>query len=133
IIGLCDFFVGARMHACIAALSQSIPTVAIAYSDKYTGVLESIGVGQLVADPRHLGIDAIIGIVDNAFEHRDAIRAHLRQVMPLVRNEVLRSLDEHRDAVDLGETLHLHLRTDDLAAEWPAGFRSASLAPGRST
>ncbi len=30
IIGLCDFFIGSRMHACIAALSQSIPTVGIA-------------------------------------------------------------------------------------------------------
>jgi polysaccharide pyruvyl transferase WcaK-like protein len=32
IIGNCDFFIGSRMHACIAALSQSIPCVGIAYS-----------------------------------------------------------------------------------------------------
>ena len=30
IIGRCDFFIGSRMHACIAALSQKIPTAAVA-------------------------------------------------------------------------------------------------------
>jgi len=45
IIGSCDFFIGARMHACIAALSQGIPAVAIAYSDKFTGVMQTVGAG----------------------------------------------------------------------------------------
>src|SRR5260370_8273194 len=35
IIGMCDFFVGSRMHACIAALSQSIPVLAISYTAKF--------------------------------------------------------------------------------------------------
>ena len=30
IIGQCDFFIGTKMHACIAAWSQAVPTVAIA-------------------------------------------------------------------------------------------------------
>ncbi|HEY9712985.1 MAG TPA: polysaccharide pyruvyl transferase family protein, partial [Chroococcales cyanobacterium] len=29
VIGQCDFFVGSRMHACIAAISQGIPAVAV--------------------------------------------------------------------------------------------------------
>ena len=45
VIGKTSFFVGSRMHACIAALSQMIPTVGLAYSDKFLGVFESAGVG----------------------------------------------------------------------------------------
>ena len=52
VIGQCDLFIGSRMHACIAALSQSIPAVGIAYSDKFSGVFASAGVERLVADPR---------------------------------------------------------------------------------
>ncbi len=52
IIGACEFFVGSRMHACIAAVSQHVPAVAIAYSDKFVGVLQTVGVEFLVADAR---------------------------------------------------------------------------------
>jgi polysaccharide pyruvyl transferase WcaK-like protein len=52
IISNCDFFIGSRMHACIASLSQGIPTVAIAYSKKFIGVFDSIGSGDTVIDAR---------------------------------------------------------------------------------
>ena len=52
VIGHCDFFVGSRMHACIAAISQSIPTVGLAYSKKFIGVFDSIGMGKMVIDAR---------------------------------------------------------------------------------
>jgi polysaccharide pyruvyl transferase WcaK-like protein len=52
IIGLCDFFIGSRMHACIAALSQGIPTVGIAYSRKFRGIFQSVGAENMVIDAR---------------------------------------------------------------------------------
>jgi len=52
LIGQCDFFLGSRMHACIGALSQSVPTIGLAYSQKFLGVLNSIGVGDIVVDLR---------------------------------------------------------------------------------
>ncbi len=52
IIGNCDFFIGSRMHACIAALSQGILTIAVAYSQKFRGVFDSIGLGTMVIDAR---------------------------------------------------------------------------------
>ncbi len=92
LIGQCDLFVGSRMHACIAALSQSVPAVAVAYSQKFAGVLESIGVGHLVADPRRLDIDAIVAMVGDAFSKRASIRTHLSTTMPRVRADVLNML-----------------------------------------
>ncbi len=52
LIGQCDFFIGSRMHACIAAVSQHVPTAAVAYSKKFAGVFESIGLGDIVIDAR---------------------------------------------------------------------------------
>jgi polysaccharide pyruvyl transferase WcaK-like protein len=77
------------MHACIAALSQSIPTVSIAYSKKFIGVMETIGVESLVADPRYLEIEEIIQVIDDAFAKRKAIRKHLESTLPSVKESVL--------------------------------------------
>jgi len=89
IIGLCNFFIGSRMHACIAALSQNIPSVAIAYSKKFFGVMQSIGIESLVADPRILGQEEIFNIIDEVYEHRDSISKQLEQTMPQVKETAL--------------------------------------------
>jgi polysaccharide pyruvyl transferase WcaK-like protein len=86
---MCDFFVGSRMHACIAALSQCIPTVGIAYSKKFSGVFESIGVGHLVADPRIMNEKKIFEIIENAFEDRQNIKEGLQKMIPQVKKEIL--------------------------------------------
>jgi polysaccharide pyruvyl transferase WcaK-like protein len=77
------------MHACIAALSQNVPTISIAYSRKFAGVMQTIGVENLVADPRKLEKDEIIGIIDDAFEQRASLRGHLETTMPRVKETVL--------------------------------------------
>ncbi|HWR72522.1 MAG TPA: polysaccharide pyruvyl transferase family protein [Nitrospirota bacterium] len=89
IIGLCDFFVGSRMHACIAALSQNVPAVGIAYSRKFIGVLRTVGAEALVADPRKHGKGEIVSLINTAFEDRGQIRRRLQQRMPQVRGKVL--------------------------------------------
>jgi polysaccharide pyruvyl transferase WcaK-like protein len=52
VIGCCDYFIGSRMHACIGAISQSVPTTCLAYSDKFAGVMDLAGHENLVADLR---------------------------------------------------------------------------------
>jgi len=94
IIGLCDFFIGSRMHACIAALSQNIPTVSIAYSSKFIGVMETIGVGELVADIRKLEKEEIVRVINDAFEHRARLRGHLEKTMPRLKETVLKLFNE---------------------------------------
>ena len=89
IIGLCDFFIGSRMHACIAALSQSIPAVGIAYSKKFQGVFESIGLGNCVADAYQHNKNELLSTVRIALERRDQTRTHLNKVIPEVRANIL--------------------------------------------
>ena len=89
IIGLCDFFIGSRMHSCIAALSQRIPAVGLAYSKKFSGVFESVDLGDWVADARNLSEKAILEKIELALERRDEIHEHLKDIMPEVRANIL--------------------------------------------
>ena len=94
IIGQCDFFIGSRMHACIAAVSQCVPTVSIAYSDKFTGVMDTLGANPQVADLRRMDEEEIVNIVARAFEHRRFTRQQLEQKIPVVKERVLRLFGE---------------------------------------
>lgn len=89
VIRHCDVFAGARMHACIAALSQTVPTVAFAYSEKFAGVLGSIGCNDLVVDLRRASRNQIIAALADTLAHRARIRVRLEQTIPSVRSEVL--------------------------------------------
>jgi len=89
VIGLCDFFLGSRMHACIGAMSQGIPAVGLAYSKKFAGVFDSVGVGECAVDLRSSDEAAVCAAVDAIWSRRQVIREHLVSTMPQVRNTVL--------------------------------------------
>jgi len=89
IIGRCQFFMGSRMHACIAALSQAIPAVALAYSKKFVGVYRSISLEELVIDLRSYNVDSVIRECIQLYEKRMKISKHLRDRLPDIRNDVL--------------------------------------------
>ena len=77
------------MHSCIAALSQSIPTVGIAYSKKFQGVFESIGVEDCVADAFRCSKEDVLSTVSAAFEKREQMRKHLDEIMSGIKANIL--------------------------------------------
>ena len=93
LIGMCSLFIGSRMHSCIAALSQCIPAVGLAYSRKFQGVFESIGVQQCAVDLSDTTMDDVLKTVDGAFKERKAIATHLQGVVPGIQAQVLRMFD----------------------------------------
>ena len=88
IIGLCDFFIGSRMHACIAAISQSIPTVGLAYSKKFHGVFETVGVEKFAVDMRQRNQEEIVEIVISAFEQRKITAQNLKNTISRAQNQI---------------------------------------------
>lgn len=94
VIGLCDFFLGARMHSCIAALSQGIPTVGLAYSKKFSGVFGSVGVEDHVIDLRCEKSDDVVASIDMIFSKRELISRRLGETIPEVKEMTLKILDE---------------------------------------
>lgn len=89
IIGLCDFFIGSRMHACIAAMSQFIPTIGLAYSDKFAGVFGSVGLADYVVDVRNSDEGDLAEKIKTAFEQRGKIHKHLQNIIPQTTEKIL--------------------------------------------
>ncbi|MDM8566313.1 polysaccharide pyruvyl transferase family protein [Candidatus Halobeggiatoa sp. HSG11] len=89
VIGCCDFFTGSRMHSCIAAISQHIPTMGIAYSDKFTGVFESAGIGDLVIDLRTATTQQILDALQDSFDKRAETAEQLNITVPKIKDRVI--------------------------------------------
>jgi colanic acid/amylovoran biosynthesis protein len=94
VIGLCDFFIGSRMHACIAALSQGIPTVAVAYSRKFRGVFESVGVGDCVIDAAEADTEPAVRRTLELFDRRRMTSAPLRANVAAAKEQLERLFAE---------------------------------------
>jgi polysaccharide pyruvyl transferase WcaK-like protein len=90
LIGRCDFFLGSRMHACIAAISQCVPAVGLAYSRKFFGVFESVGMDKLVIDLREHDEKSVVEAVERAFQSRSELRNRLEATIPAVKSSVLK-------------------------------------------
>lgn len=73
IIGQCGFFIGSRMHSCIAALSQGIPTVGVAYSKKFAGVFDSVGAADWVVDGRQFDSAQAVAKTMKILQGREAL------------------------------------------------------------
>ena len=96
-IGQCRFFLGSRMHSCIAALSQGIPCVGLAYSMKFGGVFASVGVEDSVLEARTLDTAEAVEATLECYRRTDATapglknaansaRARLREVFEALRD-----------------------------------------------
>jgi len=92
IIGLCDFFIGSRMHSCIAAISQGIPTVPLAYSRKFRGVFETIGFKDLVINLTNTDYDEVVSSILHRYRSRCALKKQILDIMPSVKARILSQL-----------------------------------------
>jgi len=90
IIGMCDFFIGSRMHACIGALSQGIPTVGVAYSKKFKGIFGSIGAEEWVIDGQTLDDDMAVDRALACYQNRDVMKSVLQEKIPLAKDQIRR-------------------------------------------
>lgn len=58
--------VGTRLHACIMSISQGTPAIALAYQEKTTGVMTSLGLGDFVFEADSLNAAYLMRSVANA-------------------------------------------------------------------
>lgn len=74
IIGCCECLIGTRTHATIAAMSQGVPTVSIAYSRKAHGIMKDVYGDELGAALTVEARDITPQILLSAYEHAVASR-----------------------------------------------------------
>lgn len=93
IISGCDFFIGSRMHSCIGAISTKVPTVPLAYSRKFLGVWDKIGLGYCVLDLKSLEKSEVIENVMKNFNNRNEISKKLEVEIPLLKKKIEEIVD----------------------------------------
>lgn len=79
IIGSCNLFIGARMHANIAATSMNIPTLAISYSHKTQGIMRMLGLEDYVVNFDSMNFNEITYKIDKLWVNRTKINKHLSE------------------------------------------------------
>lgn len=90
IIGLCDLFIGARMHATIAATSMLVPTVGIAYSHKMHGIIgEMLGLNEYIIDIDNLDYSNLLSKINNAWENKEKIKNELQVKIPMIKEKAM--------------------------------------------
>ena len=99
IIAQCEFFVGSRMHSCIAALSTGVPRIPVSYSHKYAGILKHFGLQDWLVDPKTLSQEQAIDLVLSGYEHREEIRELIIAKLPLIKSEAMRAGQLLKDAI----------------------------------
>jgi len=91
LIGKCDLFIGAYMHANTSALSMHIPTIAISYSHKTDGLMNLMGLGEFVLPLNNLNAIQLINKTEDAYRNRDRIKEVLKQKIPILQKMAMRA------------------------------------------
>ncbi|MCI0922714.1 polysaccharide pyruvyl transferase family protein [Sphingobacterium rhinopitheci] len=69
-----DFFVGARMHATIAAFSSGVPVLPLAYSRKFNGLFVDTLQYNYLGDLINQNQEELMDSLKNAFESREQLK-----------------------------------------------------------
>jgi polysaccharide pyruvyl transferase WcaK-like protein len=91
-----DFFIGARMHACIAAFSSGVPVVPMAYSRKFNGLFGTLGFAW-VADCRTDDSNAVLTKIIGAYQSRAMIANEIEVCL----RSVSQRLEKYEQAIRL--------------------------------
>jgi coenzyme F420 hydrogenase subunit beta len=92
LIGQCDIFIGSRMHANIASLSQGIPTLAIGWSDKYSGIMRRLGMLEYVCHYKTLTFEEVQSKVDCILAKKEIVRNQLLSKVEFEKNTALEAI-----------------------------------------
>lgn len=99
VIGACDFFVGSRLHSCIAALSQGIVTVGVGYSKKFVETFSTVGMQNLVIDGRVMQHREAIRRVIDVMSNRHKFEADLNKGVEQNKQEISESFEMMRNVL----------------------------------
>jgi polysaccharide pyruvyl transferase CsaB len=110
LMGRFELAVGMRLHFLIFAALCATPFAALPYASKVTGLLEHL---QIESPPMaNIGVGQLIARIDRSWDHRDELRARIRERVPDLRrrarvtNELLVERLRRRLPAMAGSALH---------------------------
>ncbi len=75
-----DFFTGARMHACIAAISSGVPVYPLAYSRKFNGLFcDTLGYSSIASLTEMCSDEILIGVC-SSYSRRGELKKDIEQI-----------------------------------------------------
>ena len=90
IISKMNFFVGARTHSTIAALSSDIPTLSLGYSLKAKGINQDIfGHENYCLSTKEISPEIIVNKIELMMENNLKIRSDLKDSIPKIKKNAL--------------------------------------------
>ncbi|MEM0488459.1 MAG: polysaccharide pyruvyl transferase family protein [Candidatus Bathyarchaeia archaeon] len=102
LIGRLDLYISGRLHAGVAALSQHVPTVLLAYGHKHVGFAKMLGQERYVWQPS-MGQEGLLTIVKQIWEDREKVRTELHQRVQLIKELAELNAQILKDVVGLDE------------------------------
>lgn len=94
IISQLDFFIGTRMHSNIFALSECIPTLAIAYEKKTNGIMSTVGMDKYVLNIDSISEKQIVDKVNELVNDRNNIKKLLTKKNQIIQREILTAIKD---------------------------------------
>lgn len=85
LIGQCDMLISSKMHANIAALSQCVPVIAIAYSHKFYAIMKMLGQEEYICNLTDY--EKLIEKINDVWINAAQIRAELEVKIPLIKEK----------------------------------------------
>lgn len=94
VIGSCDMFIGCRMHSTIASTSMGVPTVAIAYGDKFYRIIgKTMGQEEYIVNIWNPSFDELLaelkGKLDSLWKNRDKVKEELRERAKIAQQQAM--------------------------------------------
>lgn len=89
IIGLCDLFIGARMHAVISAISMHVPSLALSYLHKTEGILKMVDQEKWICQVQELDYQDAVTKIEALWASRNQTRKDLESKMKAIHEKAL--------------------------------------------
>lgn len=82
-----DVFIGTRMHSAIFAMSSGVPTIAIGYQPKTSGIANLVGMERWSIPIEQVDDSVLVMLLNRLWNERESVSQYLKGVIPLLREQ----------------------------------------------
>jgi len=93
LISKCDFFIGSRFHSLIAAISSSVPGIAIGWHWKYEEMMDWLEIENNVIQYWNLTTEKLIDMFNFNYNNREKIKKQMLLKIPKIQEKAKEAIE----------------------------------------